>query len=183
MNINQLNQLIKTLTIEIRKQFGIDPNAPFTYEKLENLVIKLNGRIKNVDYLNYDAEIVKKVGPISFEILLSEYPSQKRKMFSIAHELGHLFLHMLYLIDDEHWNGLLEEESYRREGLNKLESEANSFAAELLMPEEEYLTQLKRNKVLIGDSTYFDTKAMAEYFNVSENAIINRGKWLGVFAW
>ncbi|MGL5901656.1 MAG: ImmA/IrrE family metallo-endopeptidase [Cetobacterium sp.] len=178
-----INQLIKNLTIGIRNQFGIDPNAPFTYNQLEELVKKLNGRIENVDYLNYDAEIIKKTGDIDFEIILSEYPSVQRKMFSIAHELGHLFLHMLYLINDDHWNSLSENQSYRREGLNKLESEANSFAAELLMPEEEYLNQLKKNKVLIGDYTYFNTQAMARYFNVSENAIINRGKWLGVFAW
>ncbi|MGL4946208.1 MAG: ImmA/IrrE family metallo-endopeptidase [Cetobacterium sp.] len=178
-----VNELIKNLTIGIRNQFGIEVNTPFTYNKLEELVKKLNGRIKKVDYLNYDAEIIKKTETIDFEIILSEYPSIQRKMFSIAHELGHLFLHMLYLINDNHWNSLSENQSYKREGLNKLESEANFFAAELLMPEEEYLNQLKKNKILKDDNVYFNTQNMAKYFNVSENAIINRGKWLGVFAW
>ncbi len=38
-----------------------------------------------------------------FEIIVFEYQPPNRKSFTIAHELGHLFLHMGYIIDEERW--------------------------------------------------------------------------------
>jgi Zn-dependent peptidase ImmA (M78 family) len=66
----------------------------------------------------------------------------KRKLFSIAHELGHIFLNhkhatVLYRVTRD-------DENYSPE-----ESEANSFAAHLLMPEfmlRDYMRKLNLSK-------------------------------------
>lgn len=59
--------------------------------------------------------ITRKGYPI---ILINESISDSRKVFTIAHELGHLILHYKYMVSDN----------------RDVEGEANLFASELLMP-------------------------------------------------
>lgn len=72
---------------------------------IDSLVQKLGGRIveqPGFDQL-YDGTI-RKVGENSFEIAIFPYQENEMRNFTIAHELGHLFLHMGYLISKETWN-------------------------------------------------------------------------------
>src|SRR5688572_18978117 len=49
---------------------------------------------------------VRKVGD-GFEVIVGPAPAARLR-FSIAHELGHLFLHMGYLVDSEKWSSCHE---------------------------------------------------------------------------
>ena len=64
----------------------------------------------------------------NFTIFLSKATSHKRDVFTIAHELGHYFLHSRL--------GEIKIKANRSEDIDEAEREANSFAAAFLMPEE-----------------------------------------------
>ena len=76
-----------------------------------------------------------------FAILINKTKPSTRQQFTIAHELGHYFLHQEeikkeFFVDNDNVldsSGVL----YRRDDItsNKLEKEANNFAASLIMPE------------------------------------------------
>ena len=113
----------------------------------------------------------------NFKITISPYQNNQRKNFTIAHELGHLFLHMGFMTDRKLWN-TQDEKVYGRFGTSEQEYQANEFAAALLMPENIYKDILdehsRGNKVNMNE--------VAKYFKVSLSAAINRGKFLGYLA-
>lgn len=117
----------------------------------------------------------------TFEIQISPNKPQLRQRFSIAHEIGHLFLHMGYLINNTLWEevGDYRDSVYYRFGHNSEEYEANEFAAAILMPEQEF-KRISRENLSAGQ---FDIRNIASYFGVSEEAVSTRGKWLGLFSW
>lgn len=96
-----------------------------------------------------------------------------RKRFTIAHELGHYFLHRSALskirIDAEDY-----EPMYHDETLDQQEKDANDFGASILMPQEPF-TKLWNQKD-------YPVEAMAKYFLVSELAIETRAKFLGLMS-
>ena len=91
-----------------------------------------------------------------FHIFIESRAFDQRNRFTIAHELGHLFLH-----SD---NGSKKIEA-KRGGSSRVEREANWFAAEFLMPQE----QVKKLK-LSGKTAY----QMADIFGVSPTAMLVR---------
>lgn len=78
-----------------------------------------------------------------------------RKLFSIAHEIGHFVLHNhnkeRYRLDMKNVNKLDDDQMIE-------EQEANAFAAELLMPYNEVKEMLLKG---------YDTQDIMNYFNVS----------------
>ncbi|MCL2874272.1 MAG: ImmA/IrrE family metallo-endopeptidase [Defluviitaleaceae bacterium] len=100
-------------------------------------------------------------------IVVNQNDVDTRQRFTIAHELGHYFLHM-----NGHEDKNRSIVSFRGRS-NKMEREANIFAAELLMPAEE----VKR----IYNSTPFPVAFyLAEIFDVSEIAMGIRLKEMGL---
>lgn len=145
-------------------------------------VKKLNGEIfYDLSAEDIDAYI-EKIGDQRFGIHLSKNQFPQRERFTLAHELGHLFLHMGYIIDENKWNILNKEgrDKFCRDNTtSKDEYEAHEFAAAFLMPKQEFL--LKAKSTLSGD--YYNVEALANEFGVSLDAATNRGKWLGIFQW
>ena len=89
-----------------------------------------------------------------------------RKLFTIAHELGHIFLghtsySVLYRIPRK-------DEHYPQE-----ESEANSFAAHLLMPDFMVRKYLDKYNLSI-----LDYKTMADIFGVPMSSMKHTLEWL-----
>ena len=84
-------------------------------------------------------------------IMINRYHSEFRKQFTIAHELGHYFLHRdtssVFIDETRHF--------YRggggEQGIDIKEVEANRFAAELLMPEEAVRADLKADPARAKD--------------------------------
>jgi Zn-dependent peptidase ImmA (M78 family) len=117
-----------------------------------------------------------------FVIKLDEpQPSSTRERFSIAHELGHLFLHMGYKSELWEKQPIGEEYDFKRLGSSTLEHEANQFAAELLMPKQEFINVCHKN--YNEDEEHYDLGAISKYFQVSLSCAATRGKWLNLFKW
>ncbi len=114
-----------------------------------------------------------------FKITISSGLPTSRRNFTIAHELGHLFIDMGYVINPNKWNTVEENVFYRRGEGSEKELRANEFAAAFLMPKAEYSEILKNN--LEGQKV--NISKVAEYFNVSVDAAAYRGKNLGWLQW
>ena len=100
--------------------------------------------------------------------------NERVQRFTIAHEIGHYILHQAYMNDNEplYYQNLPKNEH------RKLETQANMFAARLLMPATAYRPfydyHLRR-----GEAPRFTLPPiMAEAFNVSIEAAWNRSKAL-----
>lgn len=171
----EFRNIINKLTEEIISEYKI--RIPIT--DIYDTVNRLGGSIEEKYELGtmVDGSIQKK--DEGFVITVSPFISEGRKNFTVAHELGHLFLHMGYMTNEELWNEQ-EDEVYYRSGESALEYQANEFAAALLMPRKEYEEQLDKNT---RDDNIVNTAQIAEYFNVSVSAASNRGKFLGYLKW
>lgn len=170
----ETKRLINELTQDVIDAFQIQ----IPIKDMEEVVRRLGGEVIEDNSLSmYSDGFITKQGQ-GFRIVVSSFQSGVRKNFTIAHELGHLFLHMGYKIDNQLWNSQ-DEKTYYRNGSSEQEYQANEFAAALLMPEGEYKKVMDQNTY--GNSV--DTNRMAEHFNVSSDAAANRGKWLGYLQW
>lgn len=101
----------------------------------------------------------------TFSITLSQFTSNVRDNFTIAHELGHLFLHCNTFNDGE----LVH---FKRFESNRLEWEANWFAGSFLMPKNIFERVCVENEYFIP--------SIAIRFGVSEQAVTIRMKELGI---
>ena len=100
------------------------------------------------------------------KIAVNEQDNLKRRTFSLAHELGHLTLGHVgtkYRIDKYDYSSNSTEATE--------ETEANYFAAALLVPKRKLLQVL---------SITHDVNMIAAYFGVSESVINNRMNWIGI---
>lgn len=158
----------------IRNALGI--SVPI--DNLESIVENLGGTIKETTGFDDSCEgTIKKTGDQSFTITISPDQNRQRRNFTIAHELGHLFLHMGFLTDEALWREQ-DQKEYRRFGSSEEEYQANEFAAALLMPIEDYDAILKAKAV----NNRVNIQEIANYFHVSYSAAKNRGIFLGYFS-
>lgn len=168
---NSTRRMINSLAEDVLSAYNI--SVPIG--NIDEIVEKLGGTIQKEAFFSDGA--VEKEGN-GFKIIVSPFQDEKRERFTIAHELGHLFLYMGYRTNNELWEKQ-ENNIYHRIGNSEKEYQANEFAAAFLMPATEYLSVL--NKVAEGNMV--DTSKIAEYFNVSIEAAANRGKFLGYLRW
>lgn len=103
--------------------------------------------------------------PGNFTIYLPHMTSSRRDRFTIAHELGHYFLHYLHAERE----GVVR---FGRGDRNLAETQANVFASSLVMPEEQFR---KWHRVHGGDKF-----AIAKIFEVSPAAVEVRAEVLGL---
>ena len=167
--------MIDKITEYVRKEYKII--GPIS--DIESIVVSMGGIIVEKTAIDDLSDIwIRKSGKESFEIFLPPVQISwtiERRNFMIAHELGHLFLHMGFGVDPDLWSRQ-NDTIYRRFGTSEQEYQANEFAAALLMPQKEYLSELLRNKT---DDGKVCISEIADYFHVSNAAAGNRGKFLG----
>lgn len=84
----------------------------------------------------------------------------RRQRFTIAHELGHYFLHR------DSQKGYEDETFHRGKAYSVKEREADNFAGALLMPKDEFKHYVRNSSNKIDD--------IAEYFGTSSVAIKKR---------
>lgn len=152
---------------QVAAEFQVEPGSDLT-----SFVHSLGGDIKygweSLDEYAGGSILVR--GLKDFTIVLSDLTSRKRDRFTIAHELGHYFLH--YKLTSEGKNDVVMRATReKREGdpdHERAEWEANWFAAGLLMPATLFL---ERCDIL-------DEGQLATYFDVSTAAIEIRKKTL-----
>lgn len=141
---------------------------------IDEVTTKLGGKINRVIDISEGAmkDGRLKVDGETFEITLNTYENtEERLRFSFAHELGHLFLHMGKEGSD------VKNSVYYRYGGGIEEEEANEFAAAFLMPEDKFKEIAEKEK---EDECYL-IYPIAEYFRVSKEAVIVRGKKLNLW--
>ncbi len=163
---------IQAVVTEIRKYFQLKDFL--SREDLTNLVEKLEGSLE----FQFDLDVDAKIERIdkNFKITIKPSNLALRDNFSIAHELGHLFLHMGYLIDNNMWmNSKLR---YDRFGYSQEEFEANEFAGNLLMQEHLFIKEFRNN--YDSKQQVVNLKKMSKIFNVSPKAIEVRAKNIGL---
>ncbi len=152
----------------------------FPYD-LENFVRSLNGEIQNNE--NLEAGVygsIEKISDKKFKISINPLVfSAQERTFTIAHEIGHLILHMGYDIDPKKWENIdsYKDSPYYRFGYSQEEDEADEFARNFLMPESEvqnFIQEMsnRSGQVLVSD--------VAEKFSVPNKQVLIRVKELGI---
>ncbi len=134
----------------------------------ENILVSDN---PNLDFDGIDGLIQKNNGRV--EIVLNPTTPITRKRFTFAHELGHYFLGHL---TDEAPCFRDNRQSYDLYHFDPQETQANNFAAALLMPEDKI-----NDLILNRDVT--SIPLLAKIFNVSEQAMRIRLKNLGIISY
>lgn len=134
------------------------------------LVESLGGTVYEVGYIKMNGNsMVVNPDDNSFEIYVSAFDGKKRQKFTIAHEIGHYFIHYLRNISKN------PQTTYRRTSVavgGYQEYEANVFAANLLMPESKFKQ--------IYENCGQDLAIVAEKFGVSIAAAEVRARSLGL---
>lgn len=134
-------------------------------DPLPPIIVRLGGRISYQSFDSLGDASIFVYGQRNFEIILSEDTSAVRDRFSIAHELGHYVLH--FPLNDGQ-----PMKAYRF-GSERVEWEANWFAAGFLMPADEFRTSFSGRGSL---------PAVAKHFGVSMAAAEARANSLGLLA-
>ena len=161
--------LVKLKAEEVRKKYNPENVSPFPYENVTkdkgDVTIYLTDQLDETTSgaIVYDTQ--------GYTILINKIKSSTRQHFTIAHELGHYFLHPEELKKEAVWvdteNSLLDvggRALYRLDDneTSRLETEANNFAAELIMPSD--LVRDAWNKLK-------SVEECAKIFNVSVSAM------------
>ena len=164
---NQARRIISSLAADIISEYGL--SMPFD---IKGFVNNLGGEV--IEGCGVLGEAVMKCGDC-FQIRVSAFQDMLRERFAIAHELGHLFLHMGFKTNREVWDSISNLKEYH---CCKVEQEyqANEFAASLLMPEEMYKQFLSQ----YAEHNKINLSLIAEKFQVSLDAAANRGKCLSL---
>lgn len=131
---NLTDEMISNIAKQIRILWEIG-NKPikdiiFLMENNGIIVTTLSTNTKEIDAFTQYIKIANK--EYMCVVLENEKLSACRRQFSAAHELGHIILHA---------NKINMEEIERNE-FREIERQANLFAAELLLPEEEFKKDL-----------------------------------------
>ena len=119
---NELRMLINNLTQDIIDLYNIQ----IPIENINDVVTTLGGRVEetmDIDTMS-DGSIRKQDD--GFIIYISPFQSSERKKFTIAHELGHLFLHMGYKISSELWDKQ-KNATYYRSGDSLMEDNGSIY--------------------------------------------------------
>lgn len=140
---------------EVRAAFFEDNSPRKAFERI------FNEKKITIKYVE-DGERLKKEDD-GWSIFLPTSTSPARDTFTIAHELGHIFLEHKLNQDDE---------IFRKVELDDIERAANAFAAELLMPK----TLFKDKFEEFGN----DIARVAKFFGVSQAAAMVRMSILGL---
>lgn len=168
---SEIRQYINELGEKLYRMLNLEPNF-----NINEVVENLGGRLELVDNLGDVSARIEKISrnipnnTEDFLITVSESDPLTRRRFSIAHELGHLFLHMDFL-DDKKWNennGVKDSIKYRY-GHSVEETEAHEFAASFLMPVEEFVSSYNELK-MDNNSKEGIIRDIAQRFGVSESA-------------
>jgi Zn-dependent peptidase ImmA (M78 family) len=145
----------------------------------EIAIKKLGGKIvRNLDNMAINASI-KKEKYNKFIINLNGKDPYSMDRFIMAHTLGHLFLHMGFLVNKELWRNhklFIDSPYYKTPVISSCkEKEADKFAMFFLIPIEEFIQQISNKRVL----TRNNVKEIADYFTVRPIVVISMAREIG----
>jgi len=136
---------------DIKKLINDNPKLTLVYEELgEN-----------------DAYI-EKTGDNQYRIVINSRHPKKRQKFSMAHEYVHYQVHRIEIENMPHGEKIL----HRSEERDRIEYQANQYAAEILMPEEVFRRVVREKNG--------DISKISDDFGVSQLAVRYRAKSLEI---
>jgi Zn-dependent peptidase ImmA (M78 family) len=154
-------------------EFGV-ASAPVPVERIaKSLRVRLDyapldGELSGLAYIRDGIAIIG----------INTLHAPNRQRFTLAHELAHVRLHRPVLEQAVHVDrGSLRRDALAAAGVDATEIEANTFAAELLMPESLLKAALEGQSVDLEDDEA--VAALAKRFRVSEAAMRFRLSTLG----
>ena len=157
---------------EVAAKLSFAPGDP-----IEPLVNRLGGQIEYKNALDFKSHIPEsiRIEPSRrFKIFLPSMGSSARYRFTVAHELGHFFLHFPIVSEFDPNAGMFAtrwvDHSGDTDQLKRAEWEANWFAAAFLMPSTIFQSTLR--------SFNGDIVSVAARFGVSAQAAEIRAKTL-----
>lgn len=127
-------QQISALAESVAKQLGYEPCG-----SISDAIAKLGGRIEIADTLLSDPESTGSLyvdGEGDFRIIVPSHTSPTRDRFTIAHELGHFVVHYAWRKSQSELKNV-KMMALRRDS-ERVEWEANWFAAAFLMPSDAF---------------------------------------------
>lgn len=161
------NVEISALAEGYADQFNPEHLAPFPYENVSEAMSDLDISFFELDDSSVSGATLYKEG--KFNIVVNSSKPANRQHFTLAHELGHYFLHKELLRKD---GGLIDEDQqldvakilYRRDDAEyrEVERQANRFAASLIMP---------RWLVVDAWNATHSVESCAKIFKVSQSAM------------
>lgn len=171
-----MNEIIQKAE-EVAKKYNPQTLSPFPYEHILDSKKDLQIYLAAMD-MEISGAIGWNTKDKKFEIFINKEKLQNRQNFTLAHELGHYFLHQEIiqkedaLIDSE---DILDSSTtlFRNDNAtsSQIEKEANNFAAVLLMPED---------LVIRAWEVYKSVEECARLFQVSLVAMSIRLERLGL---
>jgi Zn-dependent peptidase ImmA (M78 family) len=170
----ETRQKIDSLAVRLRSLLEVSLECKEL--DLKQIVKNLKGTIEYFTGGEQSERVVKnsKDG-FAFVIYINENNTPARQKFSIAHEIGHLFMDMKYKTSG--WEKVEEGASYARGNDGPIEEAANEFARAFLMPKETFLQSADNT----SDDNYYYPKDIAKEFDVTEEAVLERGRGLGLW--
>lgn len=156
-NLEEFKNSPKILASRIREFLNLSRGP------IKDIVKLIEGLGIIIVYHNFRTDIkidgVSLIGNNGAPIMVINYKlPESRKSFTLAHELGHIIMHFKY--------GIITED-------RDVENEANEFASNLLMPNED----IKGDLFNLSTEKLFDLK---RYWKVSAQAILYKAKSLGI---
>ena len=147
--------VIRSVANKVREVSGFNPKETVDFKD----IVEIFGGTVSEDKDVFFGDTIDVRGKLDFTIKLHPLATTERQRFTLAHELGHYFLHSQ--------QGSKPLKAFRL-GTSMAEQEANYFAAELLMPEEMFRADFK---TLSKDLNQEDKiSKMAQMYHVSFTA-------------
>jgi Zn-dependent peptidase ImmA (M78 family) len=185
IDISQIKSADDLITL-LQKEYSFHFTIPVDVEKIAKLL-----NIDIEEYVGFDEiDVVGKIelqknGKAKIKINLLQNDYEPRRRFTIAHEIGHYCKHLSnnkrQFIDTQ--RSMSRSSSY----WDLIESEANSFAAQLLMPKDLIISEGQKiideyKKLHLADGIPIQEfiERMARKFNVSFPAMEYRLKNMGI---
>jgi len=134
------------------------------------LAEELKIKIKNTSFNDDDVSGIISIRDGENFILVNIEDSYERKRFTVAHELGHYFLHL----QKENGEEIDMHRKTGNENLSSKEREANQFAAALLMEKDLITNEFKKLSELGFFSESEVISALSNLFQVSISAVTFR---------
>lgn len=163
---------IENAASKLHNQFADNAGNPITISELNRLANSLNANVEVVDFSPEDvsARVFERTDEQNtYTIQISRSDPVRRQKFSLAHEIAHIILHSINKTPlVEYRKPILD---YANPNLLYKETQANAFAAALLIPQGQALN--------VWDNVD-DVDDFAEIFEVSRSAAYNRLNNLGL---
>lgn len=150
---NQKKEVVFGIAEAFAQEVGFLPG-----DRIEPVIPRLGGQLEYLgefDSIEATDGSLYVDGPKDFRILVSAFTGAERDRFTIAHELGHFVLHS---------NRGAKRIRAARFGSDRVEWEANWFAAAFLMPEDDFreTCQRAKNNITLVSARYLVSAKAAE---------------------